>query len=277
MTKGSEEPSSSTASSILDKRQYDREMLFHQLPEADVPLYKEAERAQWDEWVTHGSVKIHSLVEDAKIRQQVPREMRLHSRYAYRNTCAGLLDPAWNPLLVRAKARLVIQGQHCPANALGPVRTDAPTVHRIAVSVFFQQFSSMGWCRSLRGVDVSCAFLRGKPRQVEEPLFLEPPVRGLLGVEKSAFIEIVKGVFGLSDPYRGWWKELRDTLLGDSWNSLKLDPAFFCLRDCSGHLIGMIIVQVDDMLLATSNCHQAESHISRLLSKYDIKRREEGR
>ena len=33
----------------------------------------------------------------------------------------------------------------------------------------------------------------------------------------------------------------------------------------------MIVVHVDDMLLATDNSHQAVSHISRLLSKYDIK------
>ena len=33
----------------------------------------------------------------------------------------------------------------------------------------------------------------------------------------------------------------------------------------------MIIVHVDDMLLATNNSHHAESHISRLLGKFDIK------
>ena len=105
MTKGQGEPNSSTASSILDKRQYDREISFHQLPEGDVPLYQEAGRAQWDEWVTHGSVKIHSPVDAAKIRQQVPRERRLHSRFASRNKNAGLLDPSRNPLPVKAKAR----------------------------------------------------------------------------------------------------------------------------------------------------------------------------
>ena len=152
MTKNPGKPNSSTASSILDKRPYDREISFHQLcTKADVPLYQEAERVQWDEWVTHGSVKIHSLVEAGKIRQQVPRERRLHSRFAYRNENAGLLDPACNPWSVKAKARLVIQGQHCPDNAQGLVRTDAPTVHGTAVSVFFQLVSSMGWCRSLKG------------------------------------------------------------------------------------------------------------------------------
>ena len=33
----------------------------------------------------------------------------------------------------------------------------------------------------------------------------------------------------------------------------------------------MIIVHVDDLLLATNNSHQAESHISRPLSTYDVK------
>ena len=118
---------------------------------------------------------------------------------------------------------------------------------------------------------MSCVFLRGKPREVEEPLFFEPPSRGLPGVEKGALIEIAKGVFGLPDSPRGWWQELRDALQGVSWRSLKVDRAFFCLRDFSGHLIGMSIVHVDDMLLSTNDSHQAESHISRLLHKYDIK------
>ena len=100
-----------------------------------MPLYQEAERVQWNEWVTHRSVKNHSPVEAAKIRQQVPRE-----RFAYRNK-----KKRWSvgprreiPLPVKAKARLVIQGQRCPDNAQGLVRTDAPTVHGTAVSIFLQ-------------------------------------------------------------------------------------------------------------------------------------------
>ena len=96
MTKSQGKHNSSTASSVLDKRQYDRGISFHQLPEEDVPLYQEAERIQWNEWATHGSVKIHPPVEATKIRQEVPRERRVHSRFASRNTNAGLLDPAGN-------------------------------------------------------------------------------------------------------------------------------------------------------------------------------------
>ena len=58
----------------------------------------------------------------------------------------------------------------------------------------------MEWC--LRSVDVSCAFLGGNPREVEEPLFFESRSRGFFGIEKDALIEIVKGVFGLPDSPR---------------------------------------------------------------------------
>ena len=44
MTKSQGKPNSSTASSILDKRKYDHEISLHQLPEANVPSYQEAER-----------------------------------------------------------------------------------------------------------------------------------------------------------------------------------------------------------------------------------------
>ena len=59
--------------------------------------------------------------------------------------------------------------------------------------------------------------------------------------------------------------------MGGGKNCATLDPVFFCLCDFSGHLIGMITVHVDDMLLTTNISHRAESHISRLLSKHDIK------
>ena len=146
-------------------------------------MYQEAERVQWDEWVTHGSVKLHPPVEAAKIRQQVPRERRSHSRFACRKKKKRQSGgPRWNPLPVKAKARLVIRGQHCPDNAQGFVRTDAPT----AVSVFFD------WSRQWDGVGVSAVwmcrvpFLPGKHREVGEPLFFEPLSRGLPGIEKGA-------------------------------------------------------------------------------------------
>ena len=174
------------------------------------------------------------------------------------NKNAGLLDPSRGSMPVKAKARLVTQGQHRLDNAQGLVKTNAPTVHRTAVSVFFPVVASIGWCRSLGGVEMSCAF-PGTPLEIQEPLFSEPPAHGLPG----SLIEIVKGVFGLPDSPRDWWKELRDTLQEDSWKSIMLDPAFFHLRGFSGNLIGTIFVYVDDMLFATNDSHQAGSHISR--------------
>ena len=72
-TKSEGRPNSSTASSFLDKNvSVIAKLSSHQLPDEDVPLYQEAKRVQWGEWVTHGSVKMHSPEEAAKFRQQVP-------------------------------------------------------------------------------------------------------------------------------------------------------------------------------------------------------------
>ena len=163
MTKSPEEPNSSTASSILDKRQHDGEISFHQLSEKDVPLYQEAERLPWTSGSHFDQSKFIHLM----------RKQRSVSKLPEKNVCTQDLR-----IEIKTLACWIPQGIHCPDNAQGLVRTDASTVHRTAVSVFLQIVSSMGWCRSLRGVDVSCAYLRGNPREVEEPLFFEPPSRG---------------------------------------------------------------------------------------------------
>ena len=69
-------------------------------------------------------------------------------------------------------------------------------------------------------MDVSCAYLRGKPREVEEPLFFELPSRGLPGTEKGALIEIVKGVFGLPDSPSGMVERTFVTLSKETHGNL---------------------------------------------------------
>ena len=135
-------------------------------------MYQEAERVQWDEWVAHGSVKIHSPVEATKIRQQVPREKCLHSRFAYRNQNSGLLDPASNP------AR---EGKSTIGHSGSALCLQCPRFgeNRCADSAAGQQSAySLNWCHQWDGVGVSGvwmfpvpSFVRGKPREVEDPLF----------------------------------------------------------------------------------------------------------
>ena len=87
--------------------------------------------------------------------------------------------------------------------------------------------SSMGWCRSLSGVWMCRVpfFTRKNIEKLESRCSLSRlHVARSPGIEKGALLKIVKGVFGLPDSPRGWWKELRDTLQGDSWKSLKTGP-----------------------------------------------------
>ena len=276
MTKRQEEPNSSKASSVLDKRQHDREIsLSNNCTEGDVPSYQEVERVAWDEWVTHESVETHLPIVFHK---------DLVSRFPGNDVCghdlhieiknAGLLDPAGKP---RPLKRQHYEWSFRVSIALTMSKVWREpillTVHRTAVSALLQIVSPMGCVSESQGFDVSCAFLRRKPREVEDLLFFVPLSSDMPGVEKAALIEIVKGVFGLPDFPVNECKEVRkhaSRRLLDIVSNWTL-PSCACI-DSSGHLIGMIMVHVEDMLLATNNSHQAESHITRLLSKGDVKR-----
>ena len=90
--------------------------------------------------------------------------------------------------------------------------------------------------------------------------YYEPLKRGLCGAQERSPTGIAKGVSGLLDYPRSWWKEFRQTLRSDGWQSPRLDPAFFCLRESSS-VHGMLVFCVDDMLLASDEGQNVEERI----------------
>ena len=165
MTKSQGEPNSSTASSILDKRQYDRETSFHELPKRDDPLYQEAERVQWDEWVTHGSAKIYSSVEAPKIRQQV-------SGLRERHVCTQDLQKRWSVGSRRespareSKSAISHSGSALPGQCsrLGENRRSD------SAPVSGERIPSNCVMNGMVSESQGCGRV-GKPREIETPLF----------------------------------------------------------------------------------------------------------
>ena len=87
-------------------------------------------------------------------------------------------------------------------------------------------------------------FLQGRP--LERVLFINPPP------EKASIGKVwklKKSCYGLYDASRQWFMSVRETLLGMDMKSLSGDDAFFfCIR--GGKLVGMVIIHVDDFLVA---------------------------
>ena len=86
------------------------------------------------------------------------------------------------------------------------IRTDAPVAPQFALYLLFALVVNKQW--SLGIFDVADAFLSGKVNTRKR--YCRAPKEGLKGVPDGAFIELVKGVFGLKESPRLWWLMLRD-------------------------------------------------------------------
>ena len=105
------------------------------------------------------------------------------------------------------KARLVCGGHLDPDISL--LRTDAPTADTMGVNLVFLLAASKKWV--LQAGDVSTAFLSGV--NDFRALYLRPPKEGLEGVHQNDLLEMRKGVYGLCNAPRLWWRRLREVLL----------------------------------------------------------------
>jgi len=259
----------SQKASLIQKRAQDKELSWDEIPSKDRPTFWDAMKAHWKEWLDFGSVEILSKGETDRVRRTTDRRRILKSRWALRDKSASSRT-AQNRLALKAKARLCIGGHNCPDAQSGQLKTDAPTVQRTSVLVFLQVAANLGWLPSLATGDISSAFLQGKPRNVADPIYMEQP-RGhkLPGVEDaSCLIKVVKGVFGLPDAPRAWWEEFSGTLLKEfGMEKHSLDQAFFVKRRES-RLQLMILVHVDDILVAHDGSSEMLDLVAKLRKRY---------
>lgn len=236
------------------QKQLDKEVKWNEIPEDEKPLYVEAESKQWQEHLQYEAVRVLSAEESKLVRETVPKERILSSRFAYRdkNVAKRREDPTVPP---RAKARLCIGGHRDPDLRKGMLQTEAPTATKLSLMTMLFLAGQFSW--RLAAGDVQAAFLNGN--EARRSLYFSQPTRGLPGVEPDALIEVIKGVFGLSTSPRLWWeklsRDLKEVDIQVNGETLKLvqhelDVCYFLLRDTQGNLQGALITHVDDLLIA---------------------------
>ena len=122
------------------------------------------------------------------------------------------MDEQGQPLPVRAKARLCLQGHLCPDSRSGQIQVDSPTVERVSTMLFIHMAISYGWFRDWFVGDISNAFLQGSSLQGKEDMFMRPPRQGLKGVKQNQLLKLLKPVSGRPDAPRAWYEELARVL-----------------------------------------------------------------
>ncbi|CAE7255000.1 RE2 [Symbiodinium sp. CCMP2592] len=242
-------------------KQLEKEIPWSMIPESKRQLFIDAEHKQWEEHLRLGALRPLSLAESA-VKDNSGRV--LSSRFAYRdkNLARRRTDPSveW-----KAKSRLVVSGHTDPDIVSGALRTDSPTVSRTAVMTLLQLAASQfdaGW--GVAAGDVTAAFLNGE--KLDRELYLRQPKHGLPGLHPDQLIKVEKGVFGLIDSPRKWWKKFKKDIQEmtvdlpegkkGKFFASPLDPCVFQLieldeegRRGDGRPICYAAVHVDDILL----------------------------
>ena len=237
------------------RRMMEKEIPYERIPEKDRPAYQEAEAKEWKSWLDYDSCEILSPEESAVVEREQPSRI-LPSRYVFRNKHAGLVNQDGEPLPVKAKARLCLQGHLCPDSQTGQVQVDSPTVERVSTMIFLHQVISMDWLRNWYIGDISNAFLQGAPLTGKPDMFMRQPKQGLAGMQPGQLLKLLKPVYGRPDAPRAWYDELSRILTKElGYSRSAVDPALFTLRDDQGVLRGMLIVHVDDVMA----CHDGSA------------------
>ncbi|CAE7835178.1 RE2 [Symbiodinium microadriaticum] len=245
------------------EKQYEKELPWRVIPESEHQAFRDAEARQFQEHLDHQALLPLSIEESREIRATVPPERILTSRYAYRdkNYSRRKIDPSvgW-----KHKARLVIGGHRDPDAHM--LQTDAPTVNRLTVLTLLQLVASRRGSQKWQAAagDITAAFLNGD--LLERELFLSQPKTGLKDLHPEQLLRITKGVFGLPDSPRKWWRRFRDTVLGIrleyqgvtyGFCQNPLDPCLFQLSKVDAHgesndPLAYVAVHVDDLLVVGS-------------------------
>ena len=161
----------------------------------------------------------------------------------------------------RAKARLIVQGFKDPDALSGQLRTNSPTLTRLArgfvLSVAqicnFTMFSS----------DISTAFLQGGFHEAKRTLWIRLPrdAKTMLGLDPgdTRVMRLRKSMYGLVDAPRSWYVEAISRILQiPNIYQHPLDACCFMIYDpekpsqmdenAPGELIGVFGIHIDDML-----------------------------
>ena len=99
--------------------------------------------------------------------------------------------------------------------------------------------------------DITGAFLQGDQSLArrKEPLFIRQPREGLPGLLPGQLLLVVRGIFGLANSPRLFWRFLRDTLVKMGFVQSSLDKALFTYY-VDSELVLAIGAHVDDLVCA---------------------------
>ena len=141
----------------------------------------------------------------------------------------------------KIKARLVVRGFQENEKP----QADAPTASRESLRIFLSITANEKF--DLKTIDVRSAFLQSNP--IDRTILIKPPK----DVKKEGKVwRLKKACYGLVDASRQFYMSVKDELNKFGMQMADNDEALFYHHDKNGNLDGLLILHVDDFLVAGS-------------------------
>ena len=181
----------------------------------DAGLFKTAIEKEWNTNIENGAIKIVDPIESQRIRQQLSSRIMQSRLLHVAKPLDDLSQVEPNDILncspqgipSKAKSRWIARGDKDPD--IFSVCASSPVIHRDTFMLGLQVLASQKW--RMHFADFSQGCIQGDGLCGEQPLFCEPPLKELPGVQPGSLIQICTTVYGLVDaPFR--WNQHLDQL-----------------------------------------------------------------
>ena len=196
-------------------------------PEQALLLTKDQEMSQ--EVVDAKNAEFNNMIEN-NVFEIVP--------YDNQNTVSSrwIITEKFKNGVRKIKARLVARGFEEDSSDM---RTDSPTCNRESLRLVFVVASINSW--KMQSIDISAAFLQGKP--IEREIYLRPPQDIC---SKSEVWHLKRCIYGLNDAPRSWYERVKEVLLQLGGVVSAYDSAVYLWHHNDDTLSGMLVSHVDD-------------------------------
>ena len=101
--------------------------------------------------------------------------------------------------------------------------------------------------------EVSTAFLQGDPEPRSQPLFMRSPRDGIQARARAFPLELYRvagNLHGFASAPRTWWLNVLNTAKKKNFHQHRYDKCLLIKRDEQGRLLVVMIIHVDDFLVA---------------------------